>query len=309
MERATNTERGFRRAHARGIAMDGVFTATRAAQELTRAKHFQGGQIPTNVRLSNAAGSPYAADVHPSGRGATLGLAVCFQLSSTATTTWAAASLPTFPARTPEAFLALTLAQVSKPDTNMPSTIRTLKHMIRYPHSIMPLLNIARLRPPKSFAMQRFNSLNSYYAVNAAGDRQAFRYSWIPDLGVQYLTKDDIIRTGEQYLIQEVRQRVADGPVGWHLVFQLAEPDDNVGDATKQWSQGRRQVIVGHLTVTKPSADQDGPESSVFDPTNVIDGIELSEDPILHLRAPVYSESHNRRTEEHKPDGATIGLR
>jgi catalase len=33
----------------------------------------------------------------------------------------------------------------------------------------------------------------------------------------------------------------------------------------------------------------------VFDPTHVVDGIELSDDPILHYRALAYAESVQRR--------------
>jgi catalase len=35
----------------------------------------------------------------------------------------------------------------------------------------------------------------------------------------------------------------------------------------------------------------------VFDPTRVVDGIELSNDPVLRFRSPAYSVSVGRRTE------------
>jgi catalase len=48
--------------------------------------------------------------------------------------------------------------------------------------------------------------------------------------------------------------------------------------------------------VTAPVADpeQDG-KVVVFDPTRVVDGIELSDDPILHYRPRAYSASVTRR--------------
>jgi catalase len=38
-----------------------------------------------------------------------------------------------------------------------------------------------------------------------------------------------------------------------------------------------------------------------FDPTNVVSGIELSDDPILHFRSAVYGESYARRIRETRP--------
>ena len=53
---------------------------------------------------------------------------------------------------------------------------------------------------------------------------------------------------------------------------------------------------AGTIEVTGPDPDreQDG-EVVVFDPTRVVDGIELSDDPILRYRPLAYSESVKRR--------------
>ena len=56
-------------------------------------------------------------------------------------------------------------------------------------------------------------------------------------------------------------------------------------------------ALRGRIEITTPIED---PEASggpvVFDPTRVVDGIELSDDPILRYRAAAYSESVARRT-------------
>ena len=58
----------------------------------------------------------------------------------------------------------------------------------------------------------------------------------------------------------------------------------------------REVVDAGTLTVT---ALADDPEADggvvVFDPTRIVDGIELSDDPILLYRPQAYSESVKRR--------------
>ena len=90
---------GFRRAHGRGVAFRGTFTATPEAAALTIAEHMQGDEIDVTVRLSNGAGSPYQSD-----RVAVLGMAVRFALPSGDTSEWAALNIKDFPARVPEDF-------------------------------------------------------------------------------------------------------------------------------------------------------------------------------------------------------------
>jgi catalase len=55
---------------------------------------------------------------------------------------------------------------------------------------------------------------------------------------------------------------------------------------------------AGTIEVTGPDPDreQDG-EVVVFDPTRVVDGIELSDDPILRYRGAAYGASVSRRVE------------
>ena len=48
------------------------------------------------------------------------------------------------------------------------------------------------------------------------------------------------------------------------------------------------------VTEELPDPEVDG-TPTVFDPTRVVDGIELSDDPILRFRPSAYSESISRR--------------
>ena len=56
-------------------------------------------------------------------------------------------------------------------------------------------------------------------------------------------------------------------------------------------------VEAGTLEVTAVVGDPEADgEMVVFDPTRVIDGVELSDDPILHARPKAYSVSIDRRS-------------
>ena len=77
----------------------------------------------------------------------------------------------------------------------------------------------------------------------------------------------------------------------------LAEAEDPLDDPTAAWPEDREQVVVGRLELTGPEQEREqGGDVLVFDPTRVVDGIELSEDPILRFRRRAYAVSVERRS-------------
>ena len=68
-------------------------------------------------------------------------------------------------------------------------------------------------------------------------------------------------------------------------------------DPTVAWPEEREVITLGRLEITDVVENAETPESPlVFDPTNVIDGIECSDDQILEARSKAYSVSIERRT-------------
>lgn len=302
MERYTGVVPGYRRAHARGHGFSGYFEATPEVAGLTIAEHLQGGRVPIIVRLSNAAGSPYAPDLTAPRRGATLGLAIAFELASGARTTWGAPNLSSFPARTAQEFITLTTALRRGRFTRRPSPFRLLQYAFRNRHAIPGLKSILGHPPARSFAATQFNGLHAYYLVRADGTRQAFRYHWVPTIqGRRTVTRADAALWPPQYLIEEMKQRLTRGPVRWDLVFDLAGHGDPTDDQTAPWPASRPKLTAGVLTLTEEYPDQDAIEGMVFDPADVPPGIECSDDPVLAYRSLIYRESHARRTSETKP--------
>jgi catalase len=301
MEKYTGVERGYRRAHPRGLVCAATFTATPELRALTTAEHFQGATIPTHVRLSNASGSPHAPDRMSPTVGKVLGLAVRFTLPSGAVASWAAANLPSFVARTPEDFIRVTSAQ--KPALfGKPNPLKILSYLWSRPSAFAAVKAIAMMPAATSFAQVRFNGIHTYVFVAPNGTRQPFRYAWIPRAAPFASTPS---ATSEpQFLLVELRARLATAPLSWQLQLQFPAAGDALDDATRAWPDNRRTLDAGTLTVTAVAPDQRALESLVFDPTGVVPGLELSADPLLRFRADVYSESYNRRTHE-KRDGAT----
>jgi catalase len=286
---------GFRRAHARGVAFRGTFTASPEAAALTIAEHMQGDEIPVTVRLSNGAGSPYQSD-----RVAVLGMGVRFALPSGDTSEWAALNIENFPARVPQDFEGLAGAQ-KKNKKGKINPLRLGLFIATHPWCLKGLLAILKAPTSESFANTSFNGLHAYHLVDADGTRRAFRYHWVAVAGPDDLTIDEGRFVPPQYLVSEMKLRIAGAPAMWDLEFEMAEPGDPTNDMTKHWPKARRRVTAGRLVVDRVHEDQGLVERSMFDPTKVPPGIEVSDDPVLHFRSESYVESQKRRLSETKP--------
>jgi catalase len=297
---------GFRRAHARGVAFRGSFTASPEAAALTTAPHMQGDAIPLVVRFSNGAGNPRSPDKTSDRKGAVMGLAVRFELPGGGTAEWAALNIPDFPAHVPDDFNALAAAQ-KKNRKGKPNPLRIALFVLTHHRAFRGLKAILGVVTAESFATQAYNGLHAYFLVDGAGERRAFRYRWVPLAGVHGITPAEDRLLPAQFLVSEIKERVArlrvDGgrPVAWDLVFQLAEPGDPTDDMTKHWPETRTLVTAGRLIVDALHSDQDKVDRSMFDPTLVPAGIEVSDDPVLHFRSEIYIESQKRRLAETKP--------
>jgi catalase len=301
LEHYAGAKPGFRKAHARGVGLRGHFTGAPEAAELTTAEHFQGAEIPTVVRLSNGSANPYQADRSSAKGGAVLGLGVRFELPSGFIAAWASLSVTAFPARKPDDFIGMTKATARNHMTGQPNLFKVVPFLITHPQCIQGAKEIALIPSTESFATAQFNGLHAYWLVDTEGERRAFRYRWLPVAGVVPVTEAENELLPPQYLISEIKQRVASAPVAWDLVFQMADRDDPVDDMTKHWPEDRRQIPAGRLVIDRLHEDPDLLEDLVFDPTHVPPGIELSDDPVLHFRSESYTESHRRRTGETKP--------
>lgn len=301
MEKHMRNVPGFRRGHARGIAFRGTFRATPEVAALTTAEMLQGAPVDVVVRLSNGGASPYLPDRAAANRGNTLGIGVRFELPSGGHSMWTALSVTAFPARNAEDFVALTAAQRPEPPTMLPNPLRFLRFVATRPHCAPGVVAAGTLKPTKSFATTRFNGLHAYHLVDAEGRRRAFRARWMPVAGVQDMDPADDVALPPQYLVDDIRRRVAAGPVRWRLVLQMAAEGDPTDDLTKQWPETRPQLVAGEVVIDRLHEDPDLVEGWCFDPTLMPPGIELSDDPVLHLRSEVYWESHRRRTSETRP--------
>jgi catalase len=288
---------GLRALHATGVLLEGTFTATPEGSKLSRALHLQGGPARVTVRVSNGSGDPSEPDYAPDVRG----FAAKFYLPDGTKADIVAQSAPRFPVRTPEGFLDFVLAA----EPGLGQLVKLPRFLARNPRAIPGLpANLSALRPPASYATCRYYAIHSYRWLAADGAVRSVRYRIVPEAGVETLSAREAKRRGRTYLREEIVERVGRGPVRFGLEVQIAAPGDPVDDPTFPWHDDRDTVTAGtfELTGLDTTRETDG-DILVFDPTRVVDGIELSDDPILRYRRDAYSESIRRRSGVERAEG------
>jgi catalase len=142
---------------------------------------------------------------------------------------------------------------------------------------------------PASFATESFYNNNALIFVNNKQERQAGRYFIVPMDGPRYLDDAKAKEASPNFLTDELKARLANGPARFRLQLQLAGPGDPTNDSSIVWPNTRKVVELGIMTITSVAPDSAAAERALaFDPTRLIDGIELSDDPLPLLRSQVY---------------------
>jgi catalase len=291
---------GFRAAHAKGILCAGTFTASDGAAELTRAPHMQGDPVRVSVRFSNGSGDPGAPDTE---RREGRGMAVKFYLPDGATTDVVGLTLPLFFVRTPEDFLAFTESRRPDPETGEPDMQKLGAFVADHAETAAALQQILpSLAPPRSYATCAYNSIHAFRLVNGGGDGRWVRYRFEPEAGEETMPDEELEGVSPDYLQEEIRERLDGGPVRFRMLARLAEEGDALDDPTAPWPDEREVAELGQIELTGLDETREtGDDVLVFDPTRVIDGIEPSDDPILHIRSYAYSVSVERRSGVPRP--------
>jgi catalase len=271
---------GHRAAHAKGTLLTGTFTPNGRAP--TTAPHLQTEPVKVTARFSNGGGDPGIPDYAREGRG----LAVKLYAPDGRKTDIVALTLPCFFVRTPEDFLSFTRARAD-PERLMPDWLGA------HPEALTAIQAALGAERPASYATCAYNSIHSFRWTDAGGDSRYVRYRWEPEAGEQTLSGEEAKARGADYLQEEVLAR---GESAFRLVVVIAGQDDPVDDPTVPWPEQRERIEVGRLVLDGPELERErGGDVLVFDPTRVIDGIELSGDQILRFRSEVYSVSVARR--------------
>jgi catalase len=283
LRRAFGGPGGHRALHAKGHFYSGSFTATPEAGRRSRATHLDGDTHGVLVRWSNAGGNAEAPDTVPDIRG----MAVKFRGADGEPFDLLGQTSPRFPTDDPQVFVELTEA-AAKP-------VKLPAFLLRHPRTAARVLGGARsgaLAKHRSYADPTYYPLHAYGWLDADDQLTWVRYELRP--ASSSVATETF--TGADRLGDEMAARLERGPVTFELWARVAGQGDDPHRVTSEW-RGEEELLVGRIEVTDRLPD---PEASgaptAFDPAREVDGIVLSDDPILRFRPGVYSESITRRT-------------
>lgn len=285
---------GYRRAHGKGTCFEGSFRPSAEASGLSKAAVFATPQTPALGRFSIGAGSPHAEDSSTK----TVSMALLIDADGDQ---WRMKlnNSPYFPTRDAPGFLALRAATAPDPATGQPDPDKLSAFLAEYPEAAKHMEASATTPWPGSFAGARFYAMHAYLFVNDDGRRQPVRWSFRPHAPFTESTAAERAEAGPDMLFDGVTKQLANGPLHWDLVLQLAEPGDPIDDPSQPWPDSRAEIVAGTLEVIRVFDQASGACRDInFDPTLVPPGIELSDDPVLATRGGIYAHSYNARLRE-----------
>ncbi|MFA5537147.1 MAG: catalase [Bacillota bacterium] len=295
--------------HARGFGVHGVFECTRSMRQFTRAQFLQapGIQTPVFVRFSNFIGSRGSKDTAIDVRG----FATKFYTQE-GNYDNLALSFAVFVVMDPMKFADFVHSIKPNPRTDVPQAAAYHDNFWDYvannqesAHFVMWLMSM-RGRP-RSYRMMEGWPINTFRFVNEQGRSTFVRFVWKPVLGVHSLLLEEANVIGgvdPDFHRHDIIEAIERGAFPeYHLGVQLIATEDefkydfDVLDDTKLWPEEVIPVeIIGKMTLNRLVdnffAEE---EQSSFDPSNLIPGIDFSNDPVLQGRTFAYRDTDYHR--------------
>ena len=295
--------------HARGTGAHGYFECTEAIPELTRAGLFQekGATVPVFVRFSTVAGSKGSKDTPRDVRG----FAVKFY---TGEGNWdlVGNNIPVFFIQDAMKFPDLVHAVKPEADRGFPQAASAhdtfwdfISLMPESMHMIMWAMSDRAL--PRSLRMMEGFGVHTFRLVNAAGEAKMVKFHWRPRLGMQSTLWDEAVKISgadPDYHRRDLFDAIKAGNFPeWDLriqVFDEAYADTlpyDVLDATKLIPEEEVPLrIIGRLVLDRwPDNFFAETEQVAFLPTNIVPGIDFSNDPLLQGRLFSYLDTQKSR--------------
>jgi catalase len=292
MEGLAGRHAGYRRAHARGVILEGLScpverrsrSRRRRTSGMTVFRRSSGSRTPAVIRVRQTARRP----------------SVVWRSSSsrlTAARRISAVNVPAFVASTPPKFLELVKRLTDAPAG--PERQATVSAFVTaHPESMRAFKFVGEIAVPVSYGTTRYWATHSFVWIDETGRRRFVRYTWEPVEGEQVVSTSQGRGFSPTHHTEELLERLKGGAVSFTLRVQFALPGDPITDSTQLWPDDREQINVGTPEITGLAAHEQHWDATTFDPTRTGDGIEPSGDPVLLARGALYDESLRRRTQE-----------
>jgi catalase len=284
--------------HARGTGAHGYFQLYESLAQYTTAKVLTDTslQTPVFVRFSTVAGSRGSADTARDVRGFAVKM-------YTPEGNWdlVGNNIPVFFIQDAIKFPDLVHAAKPEPHNEIPQAQTahdTFWDFISLtPESMHMIMWIMSDRAiPRSFSTMEGFGVHTFRLVNAKGESHFVKFHWKPLLGVHSLVWDEAQKLGGKdpdFHRRDLYEAIEKGNYPeWELGIQLipegeeSKFDFDVLDATKIWPEDLLPVRrVGKLTLNRnPDNFFAETEQVAFMTTNIVPGIDFTDDPLLQGR-------------------------
>jgi catalase len=288
--------------HARGTGAHGEFTALADLRDLTRAPLFTPGEkTPVFVRFSSVVHGLHSPETLRDPRG----FATRFY---TSTGNWdlLGNNFPTFFIRDAMKFPDMVHAFKPDPRNNLGNDARRFDFFSHMPEATRTLtLLYSNEGTPKSYRHMNGNSVHAYKFVNASGDATYVKFKWKSLQGQENLDPkavEQIQGKHFSHMTQDLVTAIDQGNYPkWDLYIQTLRPDQlgsfdfDPLDATKIWPDVPEQRI-GQMVLNRNVGNYfQETEQVALAPSNLIAGIEPSEDRLLQGRLFSYADTQMYR--------------
>jgi catalase len=295
--------------HARGSGAHGYFECTAPIPELTRASLFQkkGKRVPVFARFSTVAGGAGSVDTPRDVRG----FAVKFYTDEG---NWdlVGNNIPVFFIQDAIKFPDLVHSVKMEADRGFPQAASAhdtfwdfVSLMPESTHMIMWAMSDRTI--PRSLRMMDGFGVHTFRLVSAGGQSSFVKFHWRPRLGIQSTVWDEAVKLAgadPDFHRRDLFEAIDSGSFPeWDLGIQVFDEEladslpYDVLDATKLIPEEVVPLkIIGRMVLDRnPSNFFAETEQAAFLPSNVVPGIDFSNDPLLQGRLFSYLDTQKSR--------------
>ncbi|CAM3241628.1 catalase [Paracoccus aminovorans] len=295
--------------HARGSVAHGTFECIDPIPDLTRASLFaeKGKKTPVIVRFSTVAGGAGSVDTPRDVRG----FATKFYTDEG---NWdlVGNNIPVFFIQDAIKFPDLVHSVKMEADRGYPQAATAhdtfwdfVSLMPETLHTVIWAMSDRAI--PRSFRMMQGFGVHSFKLVNADGEERFVKFHWRPRLGVQSLVWDESAKmqgADNDYHRRDLYEAIAAGDFPeWDFAVQVFDQEladslpYDVLDATKIIPEEVVPLrVIGRMVLDRnPDNHFAENEQVAFLPSNVVPGIDFSDDPLLQGRLFSYLDTQKSR--------------
>ena len=295
--------------HARGSGAHGYFQVYESQKEITKAAFLQDPAVKTEVfvRFSTVAGGAGSGDMPRDVRG----FAVKFYTTE-GNYDLVGNNIPVFFIQDAMKFPDLVHAVKMEPDRGFPQAASAHDNFWDFAslspevcHMLMWVMSDRAI--PRSLRMIEGFGVHTFRLIDAAGASRFVKFHWRPKLGAQSVLWDEAVKINgadPDFHRRDLWEAIERGDFPeWELALQVFDKDTadkldfDVLDPTKLIPEEIIPLrIVGKLVLNRnPDNFFAETEQVAFLPTNIVPGIDFSNDPLLQGRLHSYQDTQLSR--------------